>query len=105
MVLLTALAAWSLNSPEAFFAWICALILAAAAAAAELAALLSGFGESSADLSTGLRLLRLSLRPDGDRDRRSNLEERGVGSAWSKRERFRGASSDILAIRRVRLLC
>ena len=68
-----------------FFAWIDALILAAAAAAAA-AGLFSGlFAEAG-----GLR------RGERERDRRSNLEARcDSAGAWSKRERLRG-SSDIL---------
>lgn len=48
-------------------------------------------------LSNGLRLLLLSLCLDaGDRERRSNREAfLGSGSVWSKRDRFRGASSDM----------
>jgi hypothetical protein len=48
---------------------------------------------------SGLRLLRDSeCLVEGDRERRSKREGlRGSGSVWSKRDRLRGASSDIFA--------
>lgn len=54
-------------------------------------------------LSSGLRLLRDSgCLEEGDRERLSNREAfRGSGSVWSKRDRFRGASSDMIRLRRL----
>jgi len=77
-----------------------ALILAAAAAAAA-AASTGVFGLPSVTglcFASGLRLLLDSeFLATGERDLRSNREFfRGSGSVWSKRDRLRGASSDIL---------
>jgi len=70
--------------------------LPAAATASCVLRFSSGFGLWD-PLASGLRLLLDSVcLEDGDRDRRSNLEAlRGSGSVWSKRERLRGASSDM----------
>ena len=87
-----------------FFAWICALIFAAAAAAFAAAAfalaLLSSAvaGLPEAPRPMGLRVRRESgSLLEGDRERRSKRERGGRSdSSLSKRERGRG-SSDMVA--------
>lgn len=52
--------------------------------------------------ASGLLLLRVSdWRLEGDRDRRSNREERfGSGSVWSNRERFEPLRSSSAILKR-----
>ena len=81
-------------------------LLPAAAAGSEddngvgTASLLDSWTGGLLDGGGGLRLLRGALcLEEGDLDRRSNRDGfRGSGSVWSKRDRFRGASSDMTGI-------
>ncbi len=78
----------------------------AAAAASTGLFLVSGVA-LSAPLLRGLRSRALSgLRAAGERDLRSNLERRGSGSVWSKRDRFavRRSVSSIIAVVRLELM-
>ena len=73
-------------------------ILPAAAAGSGAALLFSAAPGERLDFPSGLRLRLDSVcLEDGDRERRSKRDcFRGSGSVWSKRDRFLGASSDIL---------
>ena len=88
----------------AFFAWIEALIRAAASAARAAASALAPDSAGLEVFASGLRLRALSaFLVGGERERRSKREARlcSGGSVWSKRERLRGSSDMVLTVQMV----